>query len=188
MNFSCVISHLFYHVVQVLYHVTHFSGHTMYAFDIIVNCWVKYHNDLTLFVNYPNGATTIDITFWITVANFWNVNIQRIVFKTSNDFFLPFLKGLYWWFCSCKNVNTLLMEGIMGWILVLTRRFIPHNTKNRFFKSENISSKNPLKLLFACDFCFVDIQRFDKRMIQINFCFYIIKGWRDAPVNIIWFI
>ena len=79
MRFSCVIFHLFSHFVQVLSYVTHCSGHNIYAFGSILEFLVKSPNGLILLVNHPNKSTTVNIPFWRTMVNFWNVNLQPIV-------------------------------------------------------------------------------------------------------------
>ena len=63
MGFSYVIFHVFSHVVQVLSYANHCSGHNMYDFGSIMDFFVKSTNRLTLLVNYPNNATTTNITF-----------------------------------------------------------------------------------------------------------------------------
>ena len=79
-----------------------------------------------------------------------------------------------------------MMEGMIGLIHVLTRRFITNNYKIGILKSHNSISKNMLKLCFVCELCSVRKtanQQF--RFYQINFCLYIVKGWRDTPMNLI---
>ena len=96
IKFTCVIFYLFFHVVQLFSHATHCSGHNIYAFGIILDCLLQYPNGLALLNNYPNEVMTIDIYFWITRANFLNVNHQPVIFvKTSNNFILSFAKVLY---------------------------------------------------------------------------------------------
>ena len=51
MKFSCIIFHLFSNVLQVLFHVTHYSGRNIYAFGRILDCLVQPPNYLTLIVN-----------------------------------------------------------------------------------------------------------------------------------------
>ena len=150
MKFTCIIFHLFFQDVQLFSHAAHFSGHNIYAFGSILYCLVQSPNGLAYLVNCPNEATTIDIPFWRTMANFCNMDPQPILwFKTSNDFILPFLKGLHWIFCFFKNgINFVLEGGVVG-ILVLTRRFIPNNSKKCFMKSHNRSRKNIIKLLLC---------------------------------------
>ena len=77
------------------------------------------------------------------------------------------------------------MEGMMGLILVYIRRFITNNSKKCIMKSQNMSSKNAFKLCFVWEFCSVDKQQIDRQIHQIRFCFYIVKGLRDAPKNLI---
>ena len=147
MKFTSGIFYLFFHILQVLSYATYCSGHNIYAFGIILDCLLQYPNGLALLNNYPNEVMTIDIYFWITRANFLNVNHQPVIFvKTSNNFILSFAKVLYWIFCFCKNRNSFLVEGMMGWMLVLTRRFILNNTKKFVIKYHNRSSKNPINL------------------------------------------
>ena len=167
-------------------HVTHCSGHNIYAFGIIIIFLVQSPNFLVLLANYPNKETATGVPFWRTVANFWNVDFQPIIFvKTSNEFILTFAKGLCWNLCFFKRGNYLLIEYMMGLILVLTKRFIPNDTNKCFVKYQNIISKNTLKP-FLCDLYFVDKQIFDKQIDQIRFYFYIVKGWMDNPINLIW--
>ena len=111
-------------------HATNCSGHNIYLFGIILYFLVQSPIDLTLLVYYPNKAKTIDITFWRTTANFLNVDPQPIiVIKTFNESIFPFAKGLHWNSFLWNNGNIFLMEGNMGLILALTRRFISNNTK-----------------------------------------------------------
>ena len=153
VKFSCVIFHLFSLVVQVLYHATHCSGHNIYVFGSILDCFVQFFNLLALLVNYPNNARTVNIPFCRNLTNFCLVNRQPIYFvKTCNDFILPFVKGLNWNICVCKNGNYYVIEGMMGWILLLTWRFILDNSKKWSMKYHNSSSKNTLKL-FLCVMC-----------------------------------
>ena len=61
-----------------------------------MDCLVQSTNGPTLLVNYLNEEITIDIHFRRTAANFSNLDPQPIPFvKTSNDFILPFEKGLH---------------------------------------------------------------------------------------------
>ena len=52
-------------------------------------------------------------------------------------------------------------------------------------KSYNRSSKNPVKLFFVSDLCFVYNQRFYKQIHQIKLCLHIVKGWRETLTNLI---
>ena len=155
MNFICVIFHLFFKVVQVLSHGTHCSGHNIYSFGNIID-WLFYSpSGLSLLVYYPDEATSIDIPFWRTAGKALNVDSQPIiVVKTFNDLIFPFSKGLYLNSCFLNNGNNFLVEGMMGWILALTRRFIPNNAKKCFVKPQNRSIKNPLQICVMRDPCF----------------------------------
>ena len=136
INFSNVIFHLFSRVVQDLSHATDCIGHNIYAFGIIMYCLVPFPNRLNFLVNSSNDTTSIGIPFCRTLARFWNVNRQSIfLVKTCNDFILSFAKGLHWNLCFCKNGNNFVVEGIMGWILVVTRQFIPNNYNKCIMKS-----------------------------------------------------
>ena len=129
VKFICVIFYLFFHVVKFLSRAIHCSGRNIYDFGSILVCLVQSTNHLTLIVNYPNDATTIDIHFCRTLANFLNINRQPFFFvKTSNDFILTFSKGINWNLCFCKNGNNFVMEGIMGWIPDVPFPIIPINT------------------------------------------------------------
>ena len=151
MMFTCVIFHLFFHSVNFLSHATHFSRHHIYAFASILGCLVQSPNGITLLVNDPNEATTIAINVWRAVANFWNVNLQPIIFvKTSNDFIFLSAKGLHWNLCFYKNTNNVLMKGMIGCILVLTKSFILNDTNICFMKYQKRSIKNLNKLCFVC--------------------------------------
>ena len=77
------------------------------------------------------------------------------------------------------------MEGIMGLILVVTSPFISNHSKKCIMKSQNSSSKNMLKVCFVCELCSVDTQQINKQIHKISFCFYIVKGLRDATMNLI---
>ena len=128
-------------------------------------------------------------TFLQNLGQLLKLQLQTIFFvKTSNDFILPIAKGLRLNLFFCKNGNKFLMEGMMGCILVLTKQFIPNNSNKCIMKSHNSSSKNPLKLCFVCELCSVTKQIFDRKIHQIRFCFYIVKGWRESPINIILFL
>ena len=130
---------------------------------------------------------TIDVPIWRTVDNFWKFDPQPIpVVKTFNRFIFQFSKGLNWNSCFWKNGNKFMVEGIVCWILVLTRRFIPNNRKKCFMKYQNRSSKNPLKRFVVRYCCFVGKQRIDRQIQLLRFCFYILNGWRDTPTNLIW--
>ena len=83
MRFICLLFHLFSHIVQVLSHATHCSGHKIYAFVRIMDCLVQSPNWLTLLVNYPNEAKIINIYFCRTLANFWNIILQPIILLKS---------------------------------------------------------------------------------------------------------
>ena len=63
-------------MVQVLSHSTHCIGHHIYVLGGILDCLVQSTNWLTMPVNYPNNETTIDITFCITLATFFNIKRQ----------------------------------------------------------------------------------------------------------------
>ena len=80
------------------------------------------------------------------------------------------------------------MEGLVGLIHVLTSPFILNSSKKYIMKSHNSSSKNMLQLYFVCELCSVGKQKFDRKIHLISFCFYIVKGWRDTPMNLIWFL
>ena len=127
-----------------------------------------------------------DTPFLRTTSNFWNVDPQPIlVVKTFIDVIFPYAKALHWYYCFWKNRDILLMEGIMGWILVLTRRFIPNNTKKWWMKHKERIRKKPLQLHVVYDPYFVDKQIIDKQLQLIRFCLYIIKGYRNTPINLI---
>ena len=51
---------------------------------------------------------------------------------------------------------------MIGWILVLIRRFIPSNPNKYIVISQNSISKNTLKLFFVCELCSVEKQRIRK--------------------------
>ena len=80
MNFSCVIYHLFYNVVEVFSHPNHCRGHNIYAYGSILGCLVQSPYCLTFLANYPSNATTIDKTLCRNLAKFWNVNCQPLFF------------------------------------------------------------------------------------------------------------
>ena len=121
VKIRCVIFHLFSHVLQVLRHATHCSRHNIYVFGSILDRFLQYPNRLTLFVNYPNNKTTIDVPFGRTLTNFCNVNSQPIcLIKTCYEFIFPFVKGLNQNLCICKKRNYYVTEVMMGWILLLT--------------------------------------------------------------------
>ena len=144
-----------------------------------MECLVQSTNGLILLIYYPNEATAIEKTFWRTVANFWNVDPQLIlVVKSFNDFILPFSKGLHWNYCFWRNANSFMTEGMMVWILVITRRFIPNNTNKWFMKYHNRSGKKMLQVRVVHDTCFLGKQRIDKKLHLIRFYLYIVKGWR----------
>ena len=84
MKFSCIIFHLFSHVLQVLSHTTHCSGNTIYAFGRILDWLVQSTNHLTLLINNPNDTTNIDIPFFRTLTKFWNVN-RQIIFSLEPE-------------------------------------------------------------------------------------------------------
>ena len=126
-------------------------------FGNILDYLVQSPNRLTFLSNYPDDATTIDLSFGRTLDNFWNVNWQPIIFvKTCNDFIWPFANGLHWNLCLCKMGYDFVKKQMMGWILVLTRRFIPNHSKKCIMKYQNSSSMNTLKLCFVCELCYVD--------------------------------
>ena len=81
-----------------------------------------------------------------------------------------------------------MMKGMMGLILVLTRRFITHNSKKDIMKSHKSSSKNTLILYFLCELCSVGKHQMNKQINQIMFCFNTVKSWRDSPINTIWLL
>ena len=178
VKFSCVIFHLFSIALQVLCHTTHCSRHNIYVFGIILDSFVQSPNRLTLLINYPNKGTTIDIPFCRTLTKFCNINSQPFFFvKTCNDFILPFVKGLNWNFCVCKNGNYYVMELMMVWILILTWRFIPNNFEKLSVKPQNSSSKNTLKRCFVRNVRSVDKECINKQIHQLGFCFDIVKTW-----------
>ena len=113
---------------------------------------------------------------------------QFFFVKTCNDFILLFVKGLNWKFCVYKNGNYSVVEGMMGCILILTWRFIPNHFKKWSMKYQNTSSKNTLKPCFVCDVCSVEKQRINKQVHQLGFCFYIVKAWKGAPINLMWLL
>ena len=186
MKFTCVIFHLFLKVAQFLYHGTHFSGHNVYAFVTILGCLVQSTNDVTLLVCCPNKETSINVLFWRAAVEFWNVGPKPIiVVKTFNKFTLPFTKGLHWNHCLWYHRNDFLMEGIMGWILLLFRRFITNNTNELFIKYQNRSRNITLQICVVRDTWFLDKQKFYKQLTILRLCLYIFKGWRETPINII---
>ena len=80
MKFTCVRFLFFLNALQVVYHTTHCSVNNIYAFGSILDFLVHFTNVLTLLVKYHNYATIINVPFWRTVANFWNVDRQPITF------------------------------------------------------------------------------------------------------------
>ena len=168
-------------VVKVLSHGTHCSQHDLYESESIMDCLVKSTNGLTFFVYYPNQAMATNVYFWRPEANFWNIDLWTIIIvKTLNDFIFPLAKGYHRHSWVWKNGNIFLIEGIMGWILVLTIWFIPKNSKKYFMKYQNNSIINPLQLRVGHDPCFIEKLIIDKHLHLIMFCLYIVKGWRDT--------
>ena len=187
IKFTCVIFHIFFKVVQLLCHGTHCSGHTIYAYGSIMCCLVNYPNGLALIVYYNNQETATNLTFWRTLAKFWYFDAQPIlVIKTFYVFIFPFSKVLHWNYCLWRNENNFLIKGMMGWVPILTRRLIPNNTKKFFMKYHNRSSKNPFQLRVVHDPYLMNKQIIDRQLQLLWFCLYIVKGWRDTPVNLIW--
>ena len=113
--------------------------------------------------------------FWRTASNFWNLDLQPIIFvKTFNYFIFSFAGVLRWNSCFWKNSNDFLMKVMMGWILVLIRRFIPNNTKKCFVKYQNRIIKNPLQIHAVCELCLwgkIDHQQ-KKSLSQVLFLYY----------------
>ena len=116
------------------------------------------------------------------------LSTNYVLLKSFNDFIFPFAKVIHWNLCFCKNGDTFVNKRMMGWILVLTRRFIPNHSKKCFMKFHNRRSNNMLKLCFVCELCSVNKQKIEKLIHQIRFCFYIVKGCMDAPKSLIWLL
>ena len=105
------------------------------------------------------------------------------VVTNFNDFIFPFKILRHWNDCVWNNGDKFMAEGTMGWILVLTKRFIPNNTKKCFMKSHKRSSDNPLQLRVVHIPSFVDKQIVNKKLHLLIFCPHIVKGWRYTPIN-----
>ena len=101
--------------------------------------------------------------------------------KTSNNFILPFAKGLHESLCLRRNENDFVMEGMIGWILILTSRFIPNNFKKLIIKYHNSSIKNTLKLCFVCELCSVEKQIIDKKFTKLCSIFILSRVGGTPP-------
>ena len=186
---QCNASHIpsIFLVGELLSHVAHCSWHHIYAFVRIMDCLIHSPNGPPLLIYYPNEATAINIPFWRTEANFWNVESQPIlVIKIFNDFILPSAKDHHWNYCVWKKRNNFMIEVIMGWFFVLNKKLITNNINKHFMKYKNIIGNNPLHLCVIFDNYFVDKHRINKKLHLLMFCLYIVKGWRDSHINNIW--
>ena len=72
------------------------------------------------------------------------------------------------------------MEGIMGWIILLTRRFIFNNTNKCEMKSQYISRKDPLKLIF-CVSCILLTNRESTKHSPNQDIFFYCQGLGGCP-------
>ena len=150
MKFSCVMFHLFFHVVQVLSHATSCSGHIIYVFGSILYCLAQYPNYITLLVIYPKDTATTDINVFRNLTNFCNVNGQKmLLLKPSMTSSCYSQKVSIEILFVCKNGNDFMIEVMMGWILIITWRFIPNNSKKCIMKYQNSISKNTLNLVLC---------------------------------------
>ena len=150
MKFSCVIFHLFYHVVQFLSHATHWSGHNIYLFGNIMDCLVQYTNCLTLLVNYTNNTTTINIPF----PEPW----QNVEMSTASQFVL--LKPAMTSYCHLRMVSIEICvsartEIIFGWkwwwvgSLYLTDGSFPIIPRNASWNIRTLASRIRLNFVLC---------------------------------------
>ena len=71
-------------------------------------------------------------------------------------------------------------EVMMGWIVILTWRFIPNNFDKWSMKPQNSSGKNNFKLCILLNVRSVDKECINKQFHRFGFCFDIVKTWRGA--------
>ena len=139
-----------------------------------------------LFCQWPYWGNNYWHAFWRTAANFSNLDHNKLFSLKSPMTSFLHLKRSTLKIVFMKERKYSMTEGMMGWILVLTRLFIPNNTNKCFMKSYNRSIKNPIELFVVRDWCFLEKQIMNKQVHLIRLCLYIIKGWSITPINLIW--
>ena len=110
-----------------------------------------------------------------------HVLTSPFILNSSKKYIMKYQKN------SSKNTPKLCFVSD-GLICVLTRQFITNNAKKCIMKSKKSISKNTPNICFVCELVSVEKQQINKQIHQISFCFYIVKDWMGAPINIIWFL